>query len=196
MDEVWKPIKSYEDHYLISNFGRVKAIKRKIYVGNFCEEKFREFQTDRILKLCDRGNGYYVVTLGNATKKKNFYVHRLVAEHFIDNPNNYPVVNHKDFNPKNNRVDNLEWCTYEYNAGYSAVNMKKPTLSKAGSTGKRYIHTYRTKAGKLRYRVLLKGHKQIVGILTLEDAVKRRNELLENDEYYAPIKDFIIADTE
>lgn len=195
MDEVWKPIKGYEDYYLISNLGRVKSIKRKIYVGSFCEEKYREFKTDRILKLCDRENGYFVVTLGNAFKKKNVAVHRLVAEHFISNPNNYPVVNHKDFNTKNNRVDNLEWCSYKYNAEYSVPNMKKPTLSKPGATGKRYVHTYRTKTGKLRYRVILKGHKQMVGFLTLEDAVRRRNELLENDEYYAPIKELILSDT-
>lgn len=191
MDEVWKPIKGYEDYYLISNMGRIKAIRRKIYAGGK-EKLYSIFETDRILKLCDRGNGYYVVTLGNATKKKNYYVHRLVAEHFIENPNNYPIVNHKDFNPKNNRVDNLEWCSYKYNAQYSVKHMEKPTLSKAGVTGERYVTTYKTRTGKLRYRVILKGHKQKVGFLTVEDAVSYRNKILMDDQYYSSIKEAII----
>lgn len=51
-------------------------------------------------------------------KKRSGREHRLVAEAFIPNPNNYPCVNHKDENPKNNRVDNLEWCTHKYNNNY------------------------------------------------------------------------------
>jgi len=51
-------------------------------------------------------------------KTKRFGVHRLVAEAFIDNPNNYPIINHKDANPSNNVADNLEWCTYKYNSNY------------------------------------------------------------------------------
>ena len=58
---------------------------------------------------------------GNSNYEK-FFVHRLVAEAFIDNPNNYPMVNHKDCNPKNNAYYNLEWCTAEYNSNYNIRN--------------------------------------------------------------------------
>ena len=53
------------------------------------------------------------------------YVHRLVAYNFIPNPNNYPIVNHKDENPSNNNVDNLEWCTYQYNSTYNDAHIKR-----------------------------------------------------------------------
>ena len=53
------------------------------------------------------------------------YIHRLVAEAFIPNPSNLPVVNHKDENPKNNAVDNLEWCTTKYNLNYGTCNTRK-----------------------------------------------------------------------
>ncbi len=62
-------------------------------------------------------NGYARVWIG--TMKKKFMVHRIVAEVYLENPNNYPIVNHKDFNKLNNSVDNLEWCTYLYNSQYN-----------------------------------------------------------------------------
>lgn len=66
--------------------------------------------------------------------KKKCYIHRLVAETFISNPNNYPCINHKDENKSNNNVSNLEWCTYNYNNNYGTHNLragyshKKPIL--------------------------------------------------------------------
>lgn len=66
-------------------------------------------------------NGYIRVKLvDDKNHRKNLLVHRLVAETFIPNPNNYPEINHKDYNRKNNSVDNLEWCTKNYNSKYSA----------------------------------------------------------------------------
>jgi len=62
--------------------------------------------------------GYCSVELFNKGKSKRFLIHRLVAQHFIPNPDNLPQVNHKDENPRNNCVDNLEWCTAKYNMNY------------------------------------------------------------------------------
>ena len=97
--ELWKPVKWYEDSYMVSNKGRVYSLANKC-----------------ILKPADNGNGYLRVSLYKEKKPKTKYVHVLVAEAFIDNPDMLTEVNHKDENKKNNNVENLEWCTHVYNA--------------------------------------------------------------------------------
>lgn len=69
-------------------------------------------------------NGYKRVHLRNNGIQKSFFIHRLVAQAFLPNPNNLPCVNHKDENPSNNCLDNLEWCTIEYNSNYGKRNEK------------------------------------------------------------------------
>ena len=111
--EEWKDIKGYEGLYQISNKGRVKSL------GNNKTKK------EKILKP-RKCNGYFSVRLcKKGEKPKPFDIHRLVAEHFLPNPDNLPVVNHKDENKLNNNVENLEWCTFAYNTIYS-VNGGKP----------------------------------------------------------------------
>ena len=106
MLELWKDIPSYEGHYQVSNFGRVKSIKN---------------DKARILK--ERySNGYVLVLLYKDGIAKSYKVHRLVAMAFIENSNNLTQVNHKDFNRKNNIVENLEWCSAKENIQH---NFKK-----------------------------------------------------------------------
>lgn len=90
--------------------------------------------TGRILKQNNSNDGYYVVGLKNVIKNKPvlYRVHRLVAEAFIPNPNNYPEVNHKDECKYNNNVNNLEWCTGRYNIEYSKINKPVDKYSKDG----------------------------------------------------------------
>lgn len=57
--------------------------------------------------------------------KHNLYVHRLVAYNFIPNPNNYPIINHKDENRSNNNISNLEWCTVSYNNTYNDAHLRR-----------------------------------------------------------------------
>lgn len=110
MDEIFEDIKGYEGKYQISNLGRVKSLPRKVKQSNGYEYNIKE----RFLKISLHLNGYSGITL-NSNGKKRFLIHRLVAEHFIENPNNLPQVNHKDLDKTNNKKDNLEWCTKSYN---------------------------------------------------------------------------------
>lgn len=103
MNETWKDITGYEGLYQVSDLGRVRSLK---------------FGKVRILNPGRIKSGYLMVGLCRDGKVRNVRVHRLVAEAFIPNPSNCPVINHKDENPGNNVVDNLEWCTAKYNTNY------------------------------------------------------------------------------
>lgn len=108
--EEFKDIKGYEGKYQISNFGRVKSLW---------------FGKEKILKPIEHSQGYLTVILYKNRKIKTIKIHRLVAEAFISNPHNYPCVNHKDENPANNCVDNLEWCTQKYNVNYGNCQQRR-----------------------------------------------------------------------
>lgn len=109
MGERWKDIKSYEGMYQVSDLGRVKSLHN----GKV-----------RILRYGNNGNGYLFVNLSKNNKVTNFYIHRLVAQYFLCNPENLPEVNHKDENSLNNNVNNLEWCTHKYNINYREHNLR------------------------------------------------------------------------
>lgn len=107
--EKWKEIEGYTD-YMVSNLGNVKSL------GN---DKTRK---EKILTKQKTTKGYLMVSLSKNGKQKIFKIHRLVAQAFIPNPNNLPQVNHKDENKTNNCVENLEWCSAEYNTNYGTRN--------------------------------------------------------------------------
>ena len=115
MKEVWKDIAGYEGLYQVSNLGKVKSLAR-----------------NKQLKFDYHKRGYQIVTLCNNKVRKRLQVHRLVASAFIENPNALPQVNHIDENKRNNNVDNLEWCSNDYNNRYGtrdarmAAKHKKP----------------------------------------------------------------------
>lgn len=120
--EEWKDIPNCKG-YQASNNGKVKSISRVVWNG-------KGYYTipEKILKPTIHKQGYEYLNLCINGKTKRVFVHRLVAETFIDNSNNYPIINHKDENKQNNNVDNLEWCTYEYNNNYGThkgINKKK-----------------------------------------------------------------------
>lgn len=103
--EYWKDIKGYEGLYKVSNFGNIKSYGYR--------------KKERILKPEITKKSRCLVKLSKNGTTKKYQVHRLVAEHFIDNPYFYEEVNHLDENPLNNCVDNLEWCSKWYNICYS-----------------------------------------------------------------------------
>lgn len=114
MEEIWKPVKGY-DAYEVSNMGRV----RSLYKYKFIKGKYRKIEKVHYLKGADNGHGYKYVTVCDSGKHKRLYVHRMVADAFLANPNNLPQINHKDENKANNNVANLEWCDSQYNMDYS-----------------------------------------------------------------------------
>ena len=115
MTEIWKDIQGYEGFYQISNLGNVKSLERVIDKGN----GILQHRKERIMNKRESVDGYYIAKLNVNKKSTSIAIHILVARHFIDNPNNYPEVNHKDCNRKNNQVDNLEWCTHQQNVEHS-----------------------------------------------------------------------------
>lgn len=120
MEEIWKDVKGYEGYYQVSNLGRVRSLPRN---------KGKRVYGGKILKQVDRGNGYLCISLSkNNQKSPLISVHQLVAQAFIDNPNNLPQVNHIDGNKQNNRADNLEWSNASMQAIHAfSLGLRKQT---------------------------------------------------------------------
>lgn len=116
-EEIWKEVEGYQDYY-VSNLGRVKSTK---------------FGKERILKSHKNHDGYMCVGLSFNSKVKTYKVHRLVAKAFIPNPAGLPCINHKDEIKTDNHVENLEWCSVQYNNLYgTAIQRMKATQIKRG----------------------------------------------------------------
>ena len=101
----WKEIEGTNGYYFISDEGKVFSTRN-----------------NKMLSTQVLPNGYCRIELNIDGEVRRELIHRLVAEAFIPNPNNYPIINHKDENPSNNHADNLEWCTQEYNCNYGTRN--------------------------------------------------------------------------
>jgi hypothetical protein len=134
MEETWKDIVGYENLYQISNYGRIKSLLWKV-------EKF--------LALINHTNGYKQVNLSKDGNIKKGYVHRLVAEAFIPNPENKPEINHIDGDKSNNNVSNLEWVTrkenvkHEFDTGLGYVpNLKGENHGSSKLTNSQVIDIY------------------------------------------------------
>ena len=102
-EEIWKPIKDFEGYYEVSSLGRVKSLN------------YRGTGKEKVLKNIEEYKGYLIVNLTKNGKQKSFYVHRLVAEAFIPNPDNLPCIDHINTIKNDNRVENLRWVTYKEN---------------------------------------------------------------------------------
>ena len=120
--EIWKTIDGTDEKYSVSNLGNVR---RNEHYTKVIANGTTAYYKERLLKGYKDQEGYLVYTLCDA-KGKSFAKkgHRLVAEAFIPNPDDLPFVNHKDENRQNNNVDNLEWCTVQYNNNYGTRKEK------------------------------------------------------------------------
>lgn len=133
MKEIWNDIIGYEGYYQVSSIGRVRSIDRASDVEYSNRKKSNSRFKGRILRPSKNCQGYQQVILHKGSVGKSYRINRLVAEAFIPNPYNLPIVNHKDENPRNNRIENLEWCDYKYNANYGNCRnkMSKSHMGKA-----------------------------------------------------------------
>ena len=126
-NELWNPCPNFEEKYLVSNLGRILSVG----TYNTCKKGL-------INQHKKKGrNGYMRVQLYDNNRYKTIDVHTLVAKAFIPNPNNLPMVNHKDEDKTNNDVSNLEWCDNKYNVRYSRAKAVD-VYSKNGD----YIETF------------------------------------------------------
>ena len=126
--EKWKPIIGF-DGYQVSSLGRIKStrkiVKKYAYKSKGVYEPI-EFITKTIIRKTQlNNNGYEIVGLSKQKKIHWLSVHRLVASAFLPNPLKKPCVNHKNFNRKDNRVENLEWCSHAENVDYSYENISR-----------------------------------------------------------------------
>ena len=172
--EEWKYIDGYDKKYQISNTGRVRSLYRVVVSGNCgmyhsIENSVRELKP-HIDKL-----GYKHFTLMQMGKIKVVLAHRLVAEAFIPNPENKPNVNHIDFNPSNNNVENLEWVTQKENVRHSVHRYCVPHNRKTNS-GEKYISINKYNTFKVTIRP---NHART--FKTLEEAIVYRDKILKGE---------------
>ena len=130
--EKWLPVAGYEGLYEISNLGRLKSLKKILKLkGNHTL-----IYEERIMKLkVSETRRYYQVKLYKEAVYKYWFIHRLVAFHFIENVQNKPQINHKNGIKTDNRVENLEWCTNQENITHSVVTGLKRITKVFGKTG-------------------------------------------------------------
>lgn len=114
LNEEFRDIIGFEKCYQISNYGRVKSLKRELKQFDGKGYSIHPYK-ERILSLAYHKQGYLLVGLTKRCKRHTYQVHRLVAQTFIPNPNDLPEVNHKFGIKNDNRVCSLEWCTRLYN---------------------------------------------------------------------------------
>lgn len=116
MNELFVDIKGYEGFYQISNLGTVKSLEHSIIRSNGVKQTVKE----RIIKPSLGKNGYYTISLWRNGKGKGFQIHRLIAEHFIPNPENKPYIDHIN----TDRTDNTVWLNEDGSINYEKTNLR------------------------------------------------------------------------
>ena len=154
--EIWKDVKGYEGLYVVSNHGRVK-----------------NFVTKKLLSPQDNGVGYLRVELWKDKVGKKTYIHRIVAEAFLPKQNGKTEVNHKDSNPQNNTVENLEWVSSSENTKHAVY---KGVLDAWGNPAKP-IEAINIESGRVIKFATISEAERALGSRHITDVLKgRRNQ--------------------
>lgn len=136
--EEWKDVIGYEGYYMVSSFGRIISLGRMIPPGRGGITE--RCKSPQLIHPAPNPKGYYKCALCKNGKVYNARIHKIVAEAFIPNPNNYKYIDHIDTNTKNNKVSNLRWCTLKMNQNnpLSLIKMSKAHIKRC-KEGRMYV---------------------------------------------------------
>ena len=163
--EVWKPVVGYEAYYSISNYGRLRSNTRRTK----STDGRNTLHYGKIVKLSTNKGGYLDFRISIEGRLISVVIHRLVAMAFIPNPENLPMVNHKDENPANNCAHNLEWCTNVYNINYKDTQKRHSESLRKVLRDRTYkVHQYSLDGNLI---ATYRGKKEIVDAGFSYDAV-------------------------
>ena len=164
-EEIWKPIKEFEGYYEVSNMGRVRSLN------------YKRTGKEKILKNIEDYKGYLEVVLTKNGKRKQFKVHRLVAEAFIPNPENKPCIDHINTVKSDNRVENLRWVTYKENSN------NEKTLEKFKGENHHFFGKHHTEETKQKMSEVQKGENNpMYGKHHTEETKKKMSEAQKGEK--------------
>ena len=164
-EEIWKPIKDFEGYYEVSNIGRVRSLN------------YKRTGKEKILKNIEDYKGYLEVGLTKNGKRKQFKVHRLVAEAFIPNPENKPCIDHINTVKSDNRVENLRWVTYKENSN------NEKTLEKFKGENHHFFGKHHTEETKKKMSEVQKGENNpMYGKHHTEETKKKMSEAQKGEK--------------
>lgn len=135
--EEWKDVVGFEGMYKVSSIGRIVSLERIVPMGDTVKIIPKRLLSVSLIPTSE----YFLAKLWKENKQYNLYVHKIVAEAFLPNPNNYPCVDHIDTNKLNNNINNLKWCTYSQNSLNPITNAKL----KASLKGNKKLIEYHSK---------------------------------------------------
>lgn len=129
--EEWRDVVGYEGLYMVSSFGRVMSCEKHLHAVSKAGKDFIRTQQPFLMNLQISTTGYYITMLTTNYRREIAYVHRMVAQAFIPNPENKPQIDHIDTNRVNNILNNLRWCTQSEN-NLNPISNAKFRKSKTG----------------------------------------------------------------